>query len=207
MELFPGGGVRSLEMRETRAIVVGLVVVLVVALVWGFFRRPAPGMRRVRSFRVQIDGDRDGRRKHVSVRIPGFLVGKVSSLASHAWDENDFAEWDFNSDGDRIRITPRDILDAADKSEPGKPVPVPIREGGDDRLEVSRDGETVRIQVYDHGRHDVEISAPRALVAGLSQEKALSFRELLHRIDELGPGELVTLKSEDATIKVTAEGR
>ena len=194
-------------MKETRAVVVGVVVVLLVALAWSFFRRPAPGMRRVRSFRVQIDGEREGRRKHVSVRIPGFLVGKVSSLASHAWDENDFAEWDFSGDGERIRITPRDILDAADKSEPGKPVAVPIREGGDDRLEVSRDGETVRIQVFDHGRHDVEITAPRGLISGLSQEKALSFRELLKRIDELGPGDLVTLKSEDATVKVTAEAR
>lgn len=193
-------------MKETRAVVVGLVVVILVALVWGFFRRPAPGMRRVRSFRVEIDGTRDGRRRHVSVRIPGFLVGKVSSLASHAWDENDFAEWDFNGEGERIRITPRDILDAADKSEPGKPVAVPIREGGEDRLEVSRDGEAVRIQVFDHGRHDVEITAPRALVAGLAQEKALSFRDLLQRIDELGPGELVTVRSEDATIKVSAEG-
>jgi len=187
--------------------VAGIVVVVLVAVLWGFFRRPAPGMRRVRSFRVQIDGDRDGRRKHVSVRIPGFLVGKVSSLASNAWDENAFADWDFSGDGDRIRITPKDVLDAADKSEPGKPTPIPIREGGEDRLEVSREGNEVHVVVYDHDRHDVEITAPRALIAGLSQEKALSLRDLLRRIDELGPGELVTVKSEDATIKVTAESR
>ncbi len=194
-------------MKETRAIVTGVLVVLVVALAWGFFRRPAPGMRHVRSFRVQIDGDRDGRRRHVSVRIPGFLVGKVSSLASAAWDENDFADWDFSGEGDRVRITPKDILDAADKSEPGKPTPILIRSGGEDRLEVSREGETIHIVVYDHGRHDVEITAPRPLIAGLSQEKPLSLRELLKRIDDLGPGELVTVKSEDATIRVTAEGR
>jgi hypothetical protein len=194
-------------MKETRAIVVGVVVVLMVALVWGFFRRPAAGMRRVRSFRVQIDGDHDGRHKHVSVRIPGFLVGKVSSLASHAWDENDFADWDFRGDGDRVRITPKDLLDAADRSEPGKPTAIPIRSGGEDRLEVSREGDEIHVVVYDGGRHDVELTAPRALIAGLSQEKALSFRDLLHRIDELGPGELVTVRSEDATIKVTAESR
>jgi hypothetical protein len=192
-------------MKETRAIVVGVVVVLMMALVWGFFRRPAAGMRKVRSFRVQIDGEHDGRHKHVSVRIPGFLVGKVSSLASTAWDENDFADWDFSGDGERVRITPRDILDAADKSEPGKPTPIAIRRGGEDRLEVSREGENIRVLVYDHGRHDVEITAPRALIAGLSQEKALSLRDLLRRIDELGPGELVTVKGEDATIRVTAE--
>jgi hypothetical protein len=194
-------------MKETRAIVVGFVVVLMVALVWGVFRRPAAGMRKVRSFRVQIDGEHDGRHKHVSVRIPGFLVGKVSSLASHAWDENDFSDWDFSGDGERVRITPKNILDAADKSEPDKPTPIPIRSGGEDRLEVSREGESIHVVVYDHGRHDVEITAPRALIAGLSQEKALSLRDLLHRIDELGPGELMTLRSEDATIKVTAEAK
>ncbi len=194
-------------MKETRAIVVGVVVVVLVAVIWGFYRRPAPGMRRVRSFRVQIDGDHDGRRKHVSVRIPGFLVGKVSSLASHAWDENDGPDWDFSGDGDRVRVTPKDILDAADRSEPGKPTAVPIRNGSEDRLEVSREGNEVHVVVYDQGRHDVEITAPRALIAGLSQEKALSFHDLLRRIDELGPGELVTVRSEDATIKVTAEAR
>lgn len=194
-------------MKETRAVVLGLVVVLLVALVWGFFRRPAPGMRRVRSFRVQIDDSRDGRRKHVSVRIPGFLVGKVSSLASHAWDEGNFTDWDFDSEQGHVRITPRDVLDAADRSEPGKPVAVPIREGGDDRLEVSREDGTIHIVVYDHGRHDVEITTPRTLVAGLSQENPLSPRELLKRIDEMGPGELLTVRSDDATVRITAERR
>ena len=191
-------------MRETRAVVTGLVVVVLVAFVWSFFRRPAAGMRRVRSFRVQIEGDHDGRRRHVSMRIPGFLVGKVSSIASGAWDEGSFSDWDFDGENGRTRITPRDILAAAEKSEPGSPGVIATH-GGDDRLEVTRDGDKIRIVVFDRMRRDVEIVAPRALIASLAQEKPLSLRDLLRKIDELGPGELVTVTSEDATVKITAE--
>lgn len=191
-------------MREARAVVAGLAVVVVIAFFWSFFRRPAAGMHRVRSFRVQVDGDHDGRRQHVSVRIPGFLVGQVSSLASGAWNDASFSDWDFDGENGRTRITPRDILDAADKSEPGHPGVIATH-GDDDRLEVSKEGESIRIVVYDRMRRDVEIHAPRALIEGLAQEKPLSLRDLLRRIDELGPGELVTVTSEDATVKITAE--
>jgi len=193
-------------MKETRAVVAGLVVVVLVALVWGFFRRPAVGMHRVRAFRVQFDGDHDGHHKHVSVRIPGFLVGKVSSLASQAWEDGRFSDWNFDSDDQHARITPRDILDAADKSEPGHPTPIVVG-GNDHRIEVSREGGSIRIVTFDRDRRDVEIVAPRALIAGLAQERPISLRELLRRIDELGPGELVTVTSEDGSIRVTAEAR
>jgi len=193
-------------MKETRAVVVGLVIVVVAALMWGFFRRPVPGMHRVRSFRVQIDGDRDGRHKHVSMRIPGFLVAKVSNLASHAWEDGDFTDWSFDGDEGRTRITPKDILDAADKSKPGSPTAIALK-NGEDRLEVSREGGSIRIEVFAHARRDVQIVAPRPLVERLAQEEPLSLRQLFRRIDELGPGELVTVTSEDATIRVTAESR
>lgn len=193
-------------MKETRAVVAGLMVVLVVALAWGFFRRPAPGMRRVRSFRVQVDGIRDGRHKHISMRIPGFLVAKVSGLASHAWDDADFTDWNFDGEEGGTRVTPKDILNAADKSTPGHPSPIPLH-NGQDRLDVTQEGQTIRIGVFAHARRDVEVVAPRPLVERLAQEKPLSLRELLRRIDELGPGELVTVTSDDATVKVTAEAK
>ena len=191
-------------MKETRAVVTGLVIVLVVALMWGFFRRSTPHMRKVHSFRVQIDGDRDGRRQHVSVRIPGFLVAKVSSLASHALEDAEFTDWNFDGENGHTRVTPKDILDAAAKSEPGKPSIISLH-GGDDRLEVSREAENVRIVIFDRARRDVTIVAPRAFVESFAQEEPLSVRGLFHRIDDIGPGELVTVTSEDATVKVTAE--
>jgi hypothetical protein len=191
-------------MKETRAVVTGLVIVLLVALVWGFFRRSTPRMRKVHSFRVQIDGDRDGRHNHVSVRIPGFLVAKVSSLASHALENSEFTDWNFDGENGRTRVTPKDILEAADKSEPDKPSIISLH-GGDDRLEVSRDGANIRIVIFDRARRDVEIVAPRPFVERLAQEEPLSVRSLFRRIDDIGPGDLVTVTSEDATIKVTAE--
>jgi hypothetical protein len=191
-------------MKETRAVVTGLVFVLVVALIWGFFRRSTPHMRKVHSFRVQIDGDRDGRHNHVSVRIPGFLVAKVSSLASHALEDSEFTDWNFDGENGRTRVTPKDILDAADKSEPDKPSIISLH-GGDDRLEVSKESDRIRIVIFDRARRDVEIVAPRAFVERLAQEEPLSVRSLFRRIDDIGPGDLVTVTSEDATIKVTAE--
>ena len=193
-------------MKETRAVVTGVVIVVLVALIWGFFRRDTPRMRKVHSFRVQIDGDHDGRRQHVSLRIPGFLVAKVSSLASHAWEDGSFTDWNFDGENGRTRVTPKDILDAAAKSQLGQPATIALH-GGADHLEVSRDGGSIRIVVFGGARRDVEIVAPQALVERLAQEEPLSLRELFHRIDDLGPGELVTVTSEDATVKVTAEGR
>ena len=94
--------------------------------------------------------------------------------------------------------------DAAAKSEPDKPATISLH-GGDDRLEVSREGDNIRIVIFDRARRDVEIVAPRAFVERFAQEEPLSVRALFRRIDDIGPGDLVTVTSEDATIKVTAE--
>ena len=194
-------------MKELRAVVLGVVVVLLVAVVWGFWKRPAAGMRRVRSFRVEIDGNEHGRERHVSVRIPGFLVSKVSNLASHAWENGDWNDWNFDFDGETRRITPKEILDAADKSQPDKPSVVQIH-GDEDRLEVSVDSGIVRIKVLCHNhRRQAEIEVPRLLLEGLAQEKPISPRELLQRIDTLGPGEVVSITSDEGKVRILALGK
>lgn len=191
-------------MRELRAIVLGLVVVLLIALAWGFYRRPAPGMTRVRSFRVEINGHENGREKHISVHLPGFLVGKVSQLVS--WDNEDWRDWSFSSDDDR-RITPREILDAAENSSPDHPGRISIH-GDDEALEVFQDGAEVRVHVIRAGgRRDAEIVLPKLLLASLAQEKPISPREILRRIDSLGPGEIVSIRSEDGNVRIVAEGK
>src|SRR5258706_13955541 len=132
-------------MKELRAVVVGVVVVVMIALVWGFVRRPAPGMHRVRSFRVEIEGHENGHEKHVSVRLPGFLVGKVSQLVSRSWDDEDWRDWSFSVDGEERRITPRDIQEAADKSSPGHPGRIEIH--GEQALEAPAQATEVRIHL------------------------------------------------------------
>jgi len=193
-------------MKELRAVVVGVVVVVVIALVWGFVRRPAPGMNRVRSFRVEIEGHENGREKHVSVRLPGFLVGKVSQLVSRSWDDEDWRDWSFSVDGEERRITPRDIQDAADKSSEGKPSRIEIR--GDEALEVLAEGSAVRIRVlHGAGRREAEVVLPKELLAGLAQEKSITPQRILRRIDRLGPGEIVSIRGEDGSVRIVAEGR
>ncbi|MGH9442364.1 MAG: hypothetical protein ACRD16_08805 [Thermoanaerobaculia bacterium] len=194
-------------MRELRAIVLGVVVVVLIALAWGFFRRPAPGMTRVRSFRVEIDGHDNGRDKHISVRLPGFLVGKVSQLVSHSWDNDDWRDWNFSVDGDDRRITPREILEAAEKSSPGHPSRIALH-GDDDALDVSEDGAEIRVHVlHDGARREAEIVVPKLLLAGLAQEKPIRPRDILRRIDSLGPGEIISIRSEDGNVRIVAEGK
>ena len=194
-------------MKEARAIVLGIVVVLFIAIVWGFWKRPASGMRRVNSFRVEIDGRENGREKHLSVRIPGFLVSKVSDLASRAWENGDWNDWNFDFDGETRRITPREILEAADKSQPDKPSIVQIH-GDENRLEVSLDSGIVRIKVVSlNHRREAEIQVPRLLLEGLAQQEPISPRELLKRIDTLGPGEVVSISSDEGKVRIVALGR
>ncbi len=196
-----------MEMKELRAAVLGVVVVVLIAIVWGFVRRPMPGMTRVRSFRVEIDGHENGRDKHISVRLPGFLVGKVSQLVSRTWEDDDWRDWSLTVDGEDRRITASEILAAAEKSSPGHPTRIALH-GGEDSLDVVSDAGEVRVHVLrEGGRRDAEIILPKALLAGLAQEKPITPREILHRIDTLGPGEIVSIRSEDGSVRVIAEGR
>lgn len=191
-------------MKEFRAVVLGLAVVVIVAFVWSFFRRPAAGMKRVRAFRVEIHGQKHGEREDVSLRIPGFLVGKAAQLASKPWEQAWRRTEGFDFDG--TRITPRQILDAADKSRPGRPELLETDQGHG-RLEVSQEGTGVHLDVREDGdRHGTEIVIPRVLLESLVQGKPLSPREVLARIDAMGPGDLVSVKSEDVEVRVSAEG-
>lgn len=191
-------------MRETRAIVVGVVVIVLIAFAWSFFRRPAAGMRRVRAFRVEIHGDAHGDRQNISLRIPGFFVGKAVQMASGAWERQWSRARDFDFDGSTI--TPRQLLDAADRSRSGPAVTLDTGRG---HLDVRQDGAAIHITARgDGGRHEsAEITVPRALIESLAQEEPLSPRELLARIDEMGPGDLVCVKSEDGEVRITAEAR
>ncbi len=189
-------------MKETRAIVLGLVVVVLVAFVWSFFRRPAAGMRRVRSFRVEIHGDSRGEQQNISLRIPGFFVGKAVQMASGAWER----EWRRSRtlDFDGTTITPRQILDAADRSRSGQAVSLDTEHG---HLDVRQEGTSIHLTVREGDRHEsAEITFPRVLVESLAQEEPLSPREVLARIDAMGPGDLIRVKSEDGEVRITAEG-
>jgi|PersoiStandDraft_1058852.scaffolds.fasta_scaffold11574_3 hypothetical protein len=185
-------------MKETRAVVLGLVAVVMIAFVWAFFRRPAPGMSRVRALRVEIQDHREG--KTVSIRVPGFLMGASARIASRVWEKarrHGGFDW---SDSD---VTPKEILEAAERSRQGQASVLTTRDGH--HVEVASLGPAVRLTVSGEDSHHASIELPRALLERLAQNADITPRELLQRLDEMGPGELVAIHSDDADVRVTAE--
>jgi hypothetical protein len=186
-------------MKEVRAVVLGLLVLVLVALAVSVWRRPARELTHLSGFRVEVQKTEGGSRKHVSFHIPISVVARAASLIPVSNFGGDWgSDW---SDGN---LTARDILDAADKSAPGKPAEI---ERGRKRIEVTAEGAAVEIVVKDEWDKSVRIRVPRALLEGLSSDKRISPREILKRLDELGPGDVVVIHDRDDEVTITAEPR
>ena len=102
---------------EVRAVVLGLVVVVIMAaLALAFWRRPAPEFTRVKDFRVEVQERENGDPRGAAlVHRPEPRRPRRQARPDRRIGGDINADWD---DGD---VTPRDILDAADQSKPGKP--------------------------------------------------------------------------------------
>ncbi len=184
-------------MRELRAVVIGLLVVVVVALFLAIWRRPAREFHRVRGYRVEIEKYEGGRRKHVSFTVPVALLARAASFSAFHDLGRMQDEW---GNG----VTPRDVLDAASSASPGHPG---LITRDHTRIEVAPDGPVLDIQIKDEWDKTVRLRIPRSLVESLSQDKRLSGRDVLRRLDELGPGELVEVRDGDDHVTITAEAR
>ena len=186
-------------MKEVRAIVLGLLVLVLIAIGISVWRRPARELRHLGGFKVEVTKHEGGSRKHVSFHIPISVVARAASfIPIHDFGGDWTRDW---SDGD---LTARDILDAADKSSPGNPS---VLERGRKKIEVLADGGAIDITVKDEWDKNVRIRVPRSLVESLSSEKNISPREILRRLDELGPGEMVVIHDRDDEVTITAEPR
>jgi hypothetical protein len=186
-------------MKEVRAVVVALLILVVIAIAVAFWRRPARELTRVRGYRVEIEKNEGGSRKHVSFTVPITLVARIASFVPFA-DIGADARTSWN-DGD---VTPRDILNAADQSSPGKPG---VISRGHSRIEVSAEGAAVEIVARDDWDKTVRVRVPRSLVESLSGQKRLSPRDLLRKLDELGPGDVVVIRDRDDQVTITAIAR
>ncbi len=187
-------------MKEVRAIVLGLFVVVLAALAISMWRRPARELRRVGGYRVEISKSDDDRgRRHVAFTVPMSLVARVASMVPVS-DIGGNMKADFG-DGE---ITARDILEAANASAPGKPG---LITRGHSRIEVLSQGPVLDIQAKDDWDKNVHIRVPRALVESLSKESRVSPRDILKRLDELGPGDVVSIKDRDNDVTITAQAR
>lgn len=186
-------------MKETRAVVLGLLVIVLVAIGIAVWRRPARELRNVRGFKVEIQKSEGGSRRHISFHVPIALVARVASLIPMG----DIGRG-LRSDWGDADLTARDILDAADKATPGRPGQI---QRGHHRIEVSAAGAALEIVVKDDWDRTVRVRVPRALVESLSSEKRISPREILRRLDELGPGDVVVIRDRDDEVTITAEPR
>ena len=186
-------------MREVRAVVIGLLVVLLGALALAFWRKPAPEFKHVKAYRVEFrERDGDTTRK-VSFSVPSNLVARIAKLAPVASIGADVeAHWDDHE------VTPREILEAADRSEPGKPGIVEVDKGS---VEVMAEGSVIEVLIKDDWDKEIRLRVPREIIESLSGHGEMSPRDVLRRLDELGPGEVVTIRERDKEITITAVAR
>ena len=183
-------------MKETRAIVLGLVVVVLVALAWARWDRPAREFHRIRGYRVEIEKREGDTRKHVSFSIPIVAVARLASLVP----VHDFGgRWDTDSD-----VTAKDILDAASESAPGKPG---VIERHGNRIEVTADGAALDIHLQDDWGKKVQVRLPRAIVEGFTDNGRINLKDMLKKLDELGPGDVVKIEDGDNEVTITAQAR
>ncbi len=186
--------------KEVRAVVFGLVVVVLAALALSLWHGPAREFHRIGSFRVEVkkkDGDEIRR---MSFNVPVTLLAQLTRIA-HI---DDAFERDIRRAWDDSDITPREILDAADESEKGKPS---ILEKDDTAIEVRTEGDAIVIDVRKDGDSDenVHIALPRHLVEVFAEDHPFSTRDLIRRLDELNPGDPVTIRHGDDEVIITAE--
>jgi hypothetical protein len=185
--------------KEVRAVVFGLVVVVLAAMALSFWHGPAREFHRIKGFRVDVkkkDGDEIRR---MSFNVPVALLAQLTRIAHlddnfdrdmrRAWDDKD--------------LTPREILDAADESEKGKPA---VIKRDDATIEVGTSGGNVVIDVKkDDSDENVHISLPRHLLEVFAEDHPFSARDLMRRLDELNPGDPVTIRQGDDEVVITAQ--
>jgi hypothetical protein len=186
-------------MREIRAVVLGLFIVILVAIAIAVWPRPARVLKHIRGYRVEIQKTDGEARRHISFTVPISLVARIASLVPIS----DFGG-DLHADWGSGDLTARDILDAASKSPPGQPGVI-TRDHS--RIEVTADGTSLEIVVKDDWGKMVRLRVPRALVESLSNQKRISPRDILKKLDEMGPGDIVVIRDRDDEVTITAEAR
>jgi hypothetical protein len=186
-------------MKDVKAIVLGLLVVVVAALALASWRRPAAEFTRIKEFRVEVRNKDGDSTRRATFTIPTNLIARLVKLAHLESIGGDIAkDW---GHGD-IRV--RDILEAADRSEPGKPT---VIQKGDSKIEVAAEGELLSIDVKDSWDKHVHVRLPRSILEGLSDEHGISTSEILRRLDGLDPGDVVNIKDADNEVTITAVPR
>jgi len=186
-------------MKEVRAVVIGLLVVVLAALALATWRHPAAEFTRIKGYRVEVREKEGDSVRKVSFSVPSNLLARVARFAPIRDIGGDLrAEWD------NAEISAREILEAADRSSPGHPG---VIEKDDVRIEVTAEGNALEVVSRDDWDKIVRVRVPRGLLESFAGEGNISPRDILRRLDELGPGEIVTIKDGNSEVTITAEAR
>lgn len=186
--------------KDVRAVVLGLLVVVLVAMGFAMWRGPSQEFKKLKGFQVEVKKTEGDETRTFNFTVPVSLLAQLSRLArlDHKLDGDIRAAWD---DAD---ITPRQILDAADAATPDQPGVVEV---DGHVVEVrSKDG-SILIDVKDDWDRKVHIEIPRHLVEVFVDDEPLTTRELLRRLDELNPDDKVTIRDHEDEITIRAEAR
>ena len=186
-------------MKELRAVVLGLLVVVLAALALAWWNRPAVEFSHVKAYRVEVRESEGGATRHVSFTIPTNLVARIAKFAPI-----DKVGGDLRADWGRGDVSPKDVLDAAAQSAPGKPG---VIKRDDYTIEVTADGAALEITITDHWDKTVRLRLPRAIVESFGGGRSITTRDILRKLDELGPGDVVLVKDRDKEVTITAEAR
>jgi hypothetical protein len=181
-------------------VVLGLFVVVVVAIGFAFWRRPAHEFQRIRGFRVEVRQTEGDETRTFHFNVPVSLLAQLTRLAKI----DDALDGDIRAAWDREEITPRAILEAADASAPDKPG---VIETDDAKVEVRSEGDAILIDVEDDWDHDVHVRVPRSLIELFADDEPISARDILRRLDELDAGDVVTIRDKHDEITITAQPR
>jgi hypothetical protein len=184
--------------KETRAIVLGLFVVVLFALGLSFWRGPARDFQKIRGFRVEVRTKESDETRRMSFNVPVALLAQLTRIARI----DDAIDGDVRAAWDNQEITPKQILEAADQSTEEKPGMI---EHDDTKVEVRRDGDAILLDIHDDWDKKVHIRVPRSLIEVFADDRPISTRDILRRLDELDPGDVVTIRDRDNEVTITAQ--
>ena len=139
--------------KETRAIVLGLFVVVVFALCLSAWRGPAREFRNIKGFQVEVKKTEGDETRAFHFTVPVSLLAQLTRLA-HI---DDALDGDIRAAWDKGDITPRELLDAADESRPDKPS---VIKNDDATIEVRQDGDAILVDVRDDWDRNVTSACP-----------------------------------------------
>lgn len=186
--------------KDVRAVVLGLFVIVIVALGFAVWRRPAHEFKRIRGFKVEVRTTEGDETRKFDFNVPVSLLAQLSRLARI----DDALDGDIRAAWDREEITPRAIIEAADASQPDQPG---VIQTDDAKIEVRSNGESILIDIRDDWDRDVHVRVPRSLVEVFADDEPITTRDILRRLDELDPGDVVTIRDKNDEITITAQPR